>query len=158
MHPIALGTLKNMKNIPGGLSYTSGGLSPGAASSRSRSRSSTRQEGSSPLLASRGSQVCSCHFLGVLISNFQDTVLDLISASPQPDKHMMGQMDTKDTKEQQEEEEMMMYDSCIFCGAEPKAGHVHLQLLHKVQVFKSKSKHFQNLDTFVQFRDKLYAE
>ena len=140
--------------LPGGLSHMSGGLSQMSrrlsqvSGGGLNNQSSIKQVGNSLLHSARESQqVCSRHFLGVLIWNFQDILLDLISTSPQPDKHMMGQMDTnnhykrvlmKDGPEEQEEEaeEEMMDESCIFCGSEPKAGTVHLTLLHKVQVFK----------------------
>lgn len=87
--------------------------------------------------------------------------MDLSSPSPQPDRHMIDLMDTKNKKgamkgreEQQQEEDEMMDDSCIFCGAESKAGHVHLQLLHQVQVFKSNTNISKIWIHSLQFRDK----
>ena len=45
--------------------------------------------------------------------------------------------DKRIRKDTQTDEDGIVDENCIFCGEEPKAGHVHLQLLHNVQVFKS---------------------
>ena len=45
--------------------------------------------------------------------------------------------DKRIRKDTQTDEDGIGDENCICCGEEPKAGHVHLQLLHNVQVFES---------------------
>ena len=75
------------------------------------------------------------------LANFQDIASALTTPSPSPDIHRMRPTDSNGDKrirkDTQTDEDRIVDENCIFCGEEPKAGHVHLQLLHNVQVFKS---------------------